>query len=175
MPAMENESTLKETQPVKEEEVLTWIAPARPFKKRNKSFYVTLIAIAALFGMVLFLVEGFMPVLLIISLVFLFYVLSTVEPDNVEYKVTNLGIKMANSKTEWSLIRRFWFTKRLDTELLVFELFVFPGRLEMVMDPNRKTEIKEIIAKYVLFEEAPASFLDKASNWFAKRMPGGMS
>ena len=78
-----------------ERNLVTWTAPARPFKRRDRQFYVTTFAIAGIVSLVLFLAEGVMPVILIISLVFLYYVLSTVEPENIEYKATTRGIKIA--------------------------------------------------------------------------------
>src|SRR3990167_8157189 len=116
-----------------ERELIAWVAPARPFKRRDRQFYVTTFAIAGIVGLILFLAEGLMPVLLIISLVFLYYVLSTVEPEKVEYKVTNKGIKIAGKDTFWPNLTRFWFTKRMDQEMMVVETIFIPGRIELVI------------------------------------------
>ena len=167
MPA---EESPKEKVPAKD--LVVWVAPARPFKRRNKDFYVTVIAMAAVTGLVLFLIEGWLPVILVISLVFLFYVLSTVEPENIEYKITDQGIKIAGKLTTWDIMGRFWFTKRLDNNLLVIETKVLPGRLELVINENIKDQIKKELEKYLVHEEIPASNLDKAANWFSKKMPG---
>lgn len=179
MPA-QNESTLKETSSNRGEEVkhepekdlVAWQAPARPFKRRNREFYVTIVAIAAVVGLILFLVEGFMPVILIISLVFLFYVLSTVEPEDIEYKITNKGIYVAGRKTEWNNLLRFWFSRRFDSQLLIVQTVSLPGRLELVIDPGKKEEIKKTLLNYMPEEEVPPSGLDRAANWFTKRIPG---
>ena len=56
---------------VPERELMSWTAPARPFKRRDRQFYVTTFSIAGIVGLILFLAEGFMPVLLIISIVFI--------------------------------------------------------------------------------------------------------
>src|SRR3989344_1449467 len=55
--------------------------PSRPFKTRSREFYVTLFAITGLVGLILFIAEGAMPVVLLIAIVFLFYILSTVAPE----------------------------------------------------------------------------------------------
>ena len=154
-----------------EKELLSWTAPARPFKRRNKHFYITLIAIASLVGLILFLVEGFMPVILIVSLIFLFYVLNTVEPGNIEYKITNKGVKVGDKLREWELFTRYWFTKRFDSELLVIEMVTLPGRMELVVKEEYKEKIKKILSDYLVEEEASLSFLDKAAVWISKRMP----
>ena len=149
-----------------------WKAPARPFKRRNRDFWITAIAIAVIVGLILFLVEGFMPVLLVIALVFLFYVMNSVKPEEVAYKITNYGVKFADKLTPWNMMSRFWFTRRFDSKLLVFEANVISGRLELVVDGADEDKITKVLAKYVVHEEAPASYLDKTANWFSKKMPG---
>ncbi len=155
-----------------EKDLVIWTAPARPFKRRNRDFYVTVMAMAGVTGLVLFLIEGWLPVILVISLVFLFYVMATVEPENIEYKITNKGIKISGKLNEWSGMGRFWFTKRLDNELLVIETRALPGRLELVIKMEIEEEIKKALGDYLVHEEIPASNIDKASNWFSKKMPG---
>ena len=132
---------------------------------------MTVGAIAFIGGIILFLIEGVMPVLLIISVVFLYYVMSTVEPETLSYSITNLGVKFADKRTDWDYLTRFWFTKRLDTTLLVFEMTSLPGRLELVIDPKDQDKIKEVLTDYVVNEEAPPSQLDKAANYLADKLP----
>ncbi|MDP1760059.1 MAG: hypothetical protein Q8L01_01165, partial [Candidatus Woesebacteria bacterium] len=105
----EVKSTLKESRPELEKDLVIWIAPARPFKRRDKQFYLTIISIAGLVSLIIFLAEGVMPVILIVSLIFLYYVMSTVQPENIEYKITNKGIKIAGKRTGWESFARFWF------------------------------------------------------------------
>lgn len=167
----------KEPEPVvvrrePERDLVVWKAPARPFKRRDRKFYVTVIAIAGLVCLILFLAEGWIPVVLLVSLVFLFYVMSTVEPEVIEYKVTTRGIGMAGKKVEWNLLGRFWFSKRLENELLIVETANFPGRMEFVVMPENKEEIRKALSSYLLEEEIPPSALDKAANWFSKKLPG---
>jgi len=155
-----------------ERELVSWSAPARSFKRRDKQFFVTVFAMAGILGLVLFFAEGFMPVLLIIALVFLYYVLSTVEPERIEYKVTSKGIKIGNSLTEWRFLNRFWFTKRFDQELLVVDTSLIPGRTEMVIEPLVKEKITKEISAYLPLEEVPASGIDKFTDWVGKKLPG---
>ena len=152
--------------------LFSWTAPARPFKRRDRDFWITIIVITAVVGLVLFFAEGFMPVILIISVIFLYYILSTVEPENIEYKITTWGVKMAGKLNSWNGLGRFWFARRFNDSLLVLEAFTLGGRLELVIKASDKDKIKKILARYLLHEEAPPSFFDKASNWFSKKLPG---
>ena len=158
--------------PEPERDLITWIAPARPFKRRDRQFYVTTFAIAGIVSLVLFLAEGIMPVLLIVSLVFLYYVLSTVEPESVEYKITTKGIKIAEKRTEWQFLTKFFFSKRLDSEILIIETTNIPGRIEFVINPEIKDNLKTQISAYIPYEEISSTGLEKFTDWFAQKLPG---
>jgi len=170
MPAPEALSTLNNPKRIKEKELMSWSAPARPFKRRNREFYTNLFAMAGIVGLVLFLIEGWMPVVLIVSVLFLYYVMNTIEPESVTYKLTNLGVKIEDSLSPWETTTRFWFTKRLDSPLLVLEILTFPGRLELVLNEGIKESVRIALLKYINEEKAPPSFLDRASNLISKKI-----
>jgi len=155
-----------------ERDLVVWTAPARPFKRRSRQFYVTTFAIAGIVSLVLFLAEGIMPVILIISLVFLYYVLSTVQPENIEYKVTTKGIRIANKLTEWQVLNSFWFSKSFDNDLMIIGTSMIPGRTEIVISQGVEEEIKREVSAYIPYEEIPVGALDRATSWFAGKMPG---
>jgi len=171
-------ATLKKPQPeeneplVKQEKILfTWAAPSRPFKRRNKDFYATVIAIAAIVGLIVFLIDGWLPVILIISLVFLFYVMSSVEPEAVKHGITTWGVRVGGDLVDWFNLGRFWFSRRFDNDLLIIEANAIGGRIELVINPKEKTKIEKVLSRYLIHEEIPPSSLDKASNWFSKKLP----
>lgn len=155
-----------------ERDLLTWTAPARPFMKRDRQFYTTVFAIAGIISLVLFLAEGIMPVILIVALVFLYYVLSTVPPENIEYKITTKGVSIGGKLTGWQTLNRFWFGMRTGSEILIFETFLIPGRIEIVINPEIKNDLKKEISAYIPYEEVPASGLEKVTNWVAQKLPG---
>lgn len=163
-------STPKNPEP--EKILFSWSAPARPFKRRDRDFWVTVTVISIVVGLILFFSEGFMPVILIISIIFLYYILSTVEPETIEYKITTRGIKMDDKPNTWDSLGRFWFTKRFNDELLVLEAYTLGGRLELVIKSGDKEKIKSALSKYLLHEEASPSYVDKMSNWASKKLPG---
>lgn len=166
------ETSQEPLKPEPEKTLFFWTAPARPFKRRDRDFWVTVIVITVIIGLILFFAEGFMPVILIISIIFLYYILSTVEPENIEYKITTWGIKMADKLNPWNNLNRFWFTRRFNDEVLVLEAYTLGGRLDIVIKKSDKEKIKSTLSKYLLHEEAPPSIIDKASNWASKKLPG---
>jgi len=154
-----------------ERDLFVWKAPARSFKRKSRNFYITVFAMVGVIGLILFLAEGAMPVILLASLIFLYYVLNTVQPQVIEYKITNWGIKVAGVRTIWPQMTRFWFSERQDIHLLVFETLKVPGRLELVINKEDKKKIREVLSKYLNEEKAPPSNLDKITNWVAKKLP----
>lgn len=156
---------------VEEKELLSWRSKSRPFKRRSRDFYVTLVSIAVLLGLLLFIIEGFLPVLLIGALVFLFWVLSTVEPDEINYTITNLGIHVGEKRIFWEELGRFWITNRFGHKLLVLETAHILGRMEIVVDNELAPKIVDILSDYLINEEVPPGAFDKAANWASKRLP----
>jgi hypothetical protein len=153
-----------------EKDLFTWSAPSRPFIQKNREFWVRVVAISSIFGFIIFIVEGAMPVILMISVIFLFYVLSTVKPENIEYKITNLGVKIGGVTNHWEYARRFWFSKRGNDQILVLDVPSLSGRLELVFNAKDKDQIRQALKKYIPEETALQTTYDKASEWVDSKL-----
>lgn len=170
---MSETQPLVSTEPQNEEvekDLLTWSAPSRPFIQKNREFWIRVVIIASIFGFIIFIVEGAMPVILMVSVIFLFYVLSTVRPENIEYKITNLGVKIGGVTNRWEYVRRFWFSKRGSDQILILDLPSLSGRLEIVLNIKDKDQIRQTLKKYIPEEEALQTNFDKASEWIDSRL-----
>ncbi|MDD2483047.1 MAG: hypothetical protein PHE32_00275 [Candidatus Shapirobacteria bacterium] len=156
-----------------EEKVLfEWEAPERSFKKRDKDFWITAIAILVLFSVVLIFIKEFFLVVALVSVLFLYYVLSTVPPRMVKNKITNRGIKLQEANYDWRILLRFWFKKSLNSELLEFETNLrIPRQISIVINEADKEKIKEIVLKKLPLVESSPNFVDKLTKWFADRLP----
>ena len=161
-----------EKKKVEEKVLFSWKAVSRPFKRRNKEFVIRIIAMAAIVGLVLFFAEGFMPVILIVALVFLYYTLSTVEPEEIENRVTNLGINIAGRRLDWEIINGFWFSKKMDTKIMVLDLDIVPGRLDIVINPDDETSLRGVLKKYIAENESPSTLIDRSFEWVSEKLPG---
>lgn len=172
MAAQTQNIDLPNTQPFQpEKELFTWQSPARYFKKRTKQFWTTIVTIASLFSFIIFLAEGPMPVILIVAVIFLYYVLSNVEPEEIQYKITTRGIRVEDKLTEMEVISRFWFHKKLETNLLILEVLQIPGRLELVVNAKDLDKIRKVLFNYLPEEEAPPTNFDKFTSWFSEKLP----
>ena len=169
MPARETQGTAQLISPTKD--LFVWQAPVRPFKKRNKEFFTTVFAVAFLTAVIFFVIGGLLPVVVIASLVFLVYVLSTIAPETVEHKIISRGISFAGKTYFWDQLTRFWTTQRFGSELLVVETIRLPGRLEFVINAEDKDKLRQLLSLKLPYEEASPTFLDKAASWLSKRVP----
>ncbi len=162
-----------EVMPVRQMKILfSWKAPIRPFKRRDKDFWTTVLAIIFLLSLILFFVKEWFLIAAIISLAFVYYVLSTVSPEEIEYRITNKGISFEEKSYDWDFLWRFWFSEKYGQKLLNIDTRLsMPGRLSLVIKKEDEPKIKEILEKYLLNEEAPLTFFDKASAWLAKKLP----
>jgi len=171
--ALKEERTLKKeavSGSKKPNPTFSWTAPMRPFKKRDREFYVNLFSIAGLLGVILFFIDGWMPVVLIVSLIFLVYVMSSIEPEKIQYRIEEKGLFIADKSIDWEKIIRFWLSKRYNSNLLVIETASFPGRMEYVINAADKEKIRKAMSSYVIEEETPPSNIDKATLWFSDKL-----
>lgn len=163
----------QEVIPSKELKVLyVWKAPTRPFKKRDKEFWSTVFAIVFLVCLILIFVKDFFLIAAIIAFVFVFYVLSTVPPEEIENRLTNRGVVYAGQTYPWENVEQFWVSQKYNQKMVNYQLrFGFPSRLSLMMGQSDESKIKEISLKYAFDEEPEPSFLDNASKWLSEKVP----
>lgn len=160
--------------PIPEETLVTWEAPARPFKKRKKQFFSTVFIIALLVALILFFAGQVLPVALVISVVFLVYVTAMIPPQNVSVKLTNYGFYVDKDAYAWYEMGRFWFDKKEGFDILQIELGRFPGRLSLVLLDGvtpTKQSLEEVLSEVLLKEKPTPTTFEKISSWFADNIP----
>lgn len=155
---------------VPEKTLLAWRTKSRPFKRRTREYWVTLLAIASLLSFIMFLAEGTMPVVLIVAVFFLYYVLSTVEPHELNFSITNKGVKVEDKLTKWDGLKAFWFAEKMGSQTLNFQTVAFPGIMEIMVFEKDEEKIREILLKYLPEQRPEKSSVDKASEWVSTKI-----
>jgi len=170
---MDTKPETKEPIDVNEEKVLfEWEAVERSFQQRDRDFWVTAIAILVLVSVILIFIKEFFLIVALGSVLFLYYVLSTVPPQMVKNKITNRGIYFGEMHYSWDLLSRFWFKKSLSSETIQFETQLrFPRQIPLVINEKDKDKIKEIVVKRIPLLESSPTFVDKLTKWFSERLP----
>ena len=156
-----------------EEQLLfSWEADGRLYKQRGKDFYSTVVVLALLVSVIMFFIEGLMPVFLIWSVVFMVWALSKTPPAKVMHKITSWGIRTDNDLYRWQEMTTFWFEEKWGKNLVRILLRRrFPGQLMMIINSEDQEKIKGMINKHVTLEKPKPSFTDKTVKWLGEKVP----
>ena len=155
------------------ETIIEWKTLSHPYKKRDRIFYQTVIAIAFLLIVIVTLMHEFILIGVILSIVFVVYAISSVPPVEVEHKITPLGFYNAGEFYSWIDLYAFWFEKKWDYKTLVIQTRLsFPGQVRAVVDSAVESKIKEIVGKYLLYmEKPPKSWTENISHFISRIIP----
>jgi len=150
---------------------LAWKSPSRLFKKRDKEFFRNIAAIVFLLLVILFFAREIALILAVVSIAFLVYVFSTVPPEEIEHIITNKGIESGGREYKWETLKTFWFEKQWGQWMVVIVPEAGP-RLIMLLADIDKERIKDILIKFLKFEEEPQKTLvDNAGTWLSHKIP----
>lgn len=173
MPDQVAPSALK-NRPDLNEILLTWKSPSHPFKKRDRIFYQTVVAITFLLIVIVLFLHEFMLIGVILALAFLVYAISSVPPVEIEHKITPLGFDNAGRLFQWPELISFWFEEKWNNKILVIQTRIpLPGQIRVVIPSDVKTQkVKEIVGRYLLYlEKPPKNWSDKVTDWLNKKIP----
>lgn len=153
--------------------LLTWRAPSRPFRKKDRSYYTTVIILIALISMIAFLAGERLLIGVLFALLFLIYVLNFTPPEDIDYKLSTQGVTIGEHFYHWYELDSFWFSQKDGYKILnVLTRFRFPGLLILVLGETPEEEVKRICAKYLPFHEiAPKTILEKWTESLQKHFP----
>lgn len=167
---MENSVPKEETKGVEEKIIFSWQAYVRPFEKKNREFYLNSGAILAVVGLVVFIAEGWVPVVLLVALSFLYFILHNIEPEKIDYKITNFGIRIKEQLITWGQFTNFWVEEKESYNKLILGTIFLPGKVELVTEKKDKEKIESTVSKYLIKQFIPPSSLDKLAGWFSSKM-----
>jgi len=155
-----------------EEELYTWKAPTRLFKKRNREFYSTVAAFVLLLSVVLLFAKEFLLIGVIMAFGFVVYVLSSVEPEDTEHRLTTYGVRMGDKLYYWDDLARFWWEGKWKEQVLTIEHpSEYPGKIILLLGKGKKETIDKILNEYLVEEKPEDTFVDKASQWLQDKVP----
>lgn len=152
---------------------LAWTGPGRPFRKRGKQFFLTAILIALLVEIILFLFSQYLLMLVVVSLVFLSFVMAIVAPRDFHYRISSEGITVEDHSYLWIELYDFYFKKRENIDILhVRTKALLPGELTMTLGEIDREHVKSILLAYLPYREVvKATFMEKSGDWLARNFP----
>lgn len=169
------ESPLKHEEESKQEvkTLLSWHAPGRPFRARNRSYFVNILILMLVINVILFLFSQYLLMLVVISLVFVNYALTTVPPHDFRYKISNQGVTIEEHFYLWQELYDFYFKRQEHQDVLILRTKSYiPGELVFTLGEMSSEHVKNIIVPYLPYREfVPPSSMEKAGEWLSKTFP----
>jgi len=163
-----------EGSPVNPQLVFLWKAPLRAYKRRSNSILRFYIALAVLLCLIVIFFGDMVLLVPILTLLFLFYVLTITPPPEIENFITTFGIETAGINMRWESLSHFYYTKKFHFNVLTlvsnapyyYHIFL------IVPDEKTKSQINAILSKHMMYVEKPhRNFTDKAIDWLSNLMP----
>lgn len=154
--------------------LLSWEAPSRPFRKKDRSFYTTVAIIVVLVSLILLLASEFLLIGALLSLTFVAYVLAFVPPHHVKYRISTQGITIGEDFYFWHFLDAFWFKEKDGHKVLHIQTrFGFPAQLMLVLSsPQEEEKVKKLVARFLPFVEVPyKTWMEKWSEGLQKHFP----
>ncbi len=153
--------------------LLSWQAPSRPYKKKDRSYYTTIAILVILLMLITFLMREFLLMGTLLALAFVSYVLAFVPPHNVTYKISTQGITIGEDFYLWHVLDAFWFKSKDGSRILIIQTRLrFPAQLMMVLPSFDEEKVKKIVARFLPYVEVPyKSWMEKWSDGLQKRFP----
>lgn len=152
---------------------LSWTAPSRPFRKKDRSYYTTIAILVILLILIAILAREIMLIGVLLALAFVAYVLGFIPPEDIKYKISTQGLTISNHFYFWQDLDSFWFTEKEGQKVLhVLTNLRFPGQLMIVLGDQNIEEVKNIVARYLPFHEIPPkTLMDSWASALQKHFP----
>ncbi|MEK7141375.1 MAG: hypothetical protein AAB800_02405, partial [Patescibacteria group bacterium] len=145
--------------------------PSRLFKRRDRAYFTNIGAIVFLLTIILVFAREFVLIAAVLSIVFLIYVLSTVPPEEVSHRITNLGIESSGHFYRWEEVIDFWLEEQWGQNMVVLRMYFSP-RVFVLLGAEKPEKVRDLIAKHIPFRTEPErTWSDNAASWLSKKIP----
>ena len=153
--------------------LLSWEAPSRPFRKRDRSYYTYSAVIVIVICLILLFARQFLLMGTVLSLTFVAYVLAFVPPHNIKYRISTQGITIGEDFYFWHFLDAFWFKEKDGSKVLHIQTRLrFPAQLMLVLGDHDEEKVKKLVARFLPYVEVPRkSWMEKWSEGLQKNFP----
>jgi hypothetical protein len=151
-----------------------WKAPLRAYKKRSGTILRFYLALSLLISLIVFFFGDRILLIPILTLLFLFYVLTITPPPEVEHIITTFGIEAAGVTLRWEFLSHFYFTKKFGFDILtvVSHAPYYYHAYLVIPNPEVKKQVSALFSKHLMYlEKAPHNFTDKIVDFLSRLIP----
>ncbi len=162
---------MTENNDLTEKTILEWESYDRPHKTWTKEFYSSVVVIAFLVSVILFFIEGVMPVVVVWALVFMLWAMNKTEPTKTKNIMTTWGLRSVNKLYDYQRMTSFWLETKWGTRLLRINLVDSPWHVVFVISSELEEKIKLEMEKVVPFMEPEPTAVDRFTKWLGEKVP----
>lgn len=152
---------------------LSWTAPGRPFRKKGKEYYYSVLLISVLFEIIFFMFSQYQLMLVVGALVFLSFALASVPPHNFHYRISSEGVKVEDHFYIWRELYDFYFKKYDGVDVLIIRTQdILPGELKITLGDISREHIRQVLVPFLPYREyIKPTFMEKSGDWLSRTFP----
>jgi len=152
--------------------IIFWKSPVRIFKARSRKYFVKVFMYALVLILAAIAFGEFFLVGVILSVIFVVYVLATAVPETIEHRITSMGIVSGGRAFLWEELDAFWFDKRGDDRVLIVSTNLrFPGQLIILLTNVSERAILDLLEKHLHYHHAAVkTVLDNWAAWLQSKI-----
>jgi hypothetical protein len=154
--------------------LFSWKAPLRAYKKRSRNILRFYLALSLLVSLIVFFFGDRILLIPILTLLFLFYVLTITPPPEVEHIITTFGIETAGITLRWEFLSHFYYTKKFGFDMVTVVSYApyFYHAYLVIPNDEVKKKVTSYLSRHLMYmEKAPRNFTDKAIDFLSKLIP----
>jgi hypothetical protein len=153
--------------------LLNWSAFSRPYRKKQRIYYLNLILIMLTVEIILFLFGQHLLMLVVASLVFLAFAFASTPPVNVQYRISSEGIAIEDHFYLWQELYDFYFKQIDGLDILHVRTKTYIlGELIITLGDIPKDKIRSILLPFLPYREIThTTFTERAGDWITKTFP----
>lgn len=151
----------------------SWKALSRPPRKRlGSKTSRNFIMIGVVICLLLLAMQLFWLILVIVSIIFVSYVLVQAPPEELEYEITTNGLSYGDRFYYWNEFKHFFFLERTDIKVIGIDLYDgLPTRVYLTIQEGDEEKVKNLLETYVHFlEQEQKSYMDKSYDWLVGKL-----
>lgn len=155
------------------EDLLSWQAPSRPYRKKDRSFFTTAIVLVVLISLLAFLIDTPLLAVALVALLFVAFVLNYVPPQDINYKISAQGVTIGNRFYHWRDLNSFWVGHQDGSDMLYIRTkYQFPPVLIVLLGPIPTDKAIRACAHFIPYQEIPPrSVFDSWTKNLQKHFP----
>lgn len=152
-------------------DLFAWQSPSWPALDYPKGTFALLGSIVVFITVIFILFQEWLAIAVSWTAYLVFFLIHRIPPTIVSHKITTEGIVSMGTSYLWEELGPFWFkTSRGETVLHIASRRNWFTHLIMIIKPEDKEKIIDILAEYLPFIETPQKTLsEKIAEWWEKK------